>query len=166
MLEKLQTYTTAIEEEQYCQLEARVNITTPMTCKVETSKAENYGVARPLSNLRAKPTSYTQSTLAEEAVVQPLKSQLETRWDQTLELCAALLRDRIFGVIPGTVSTQWGTASQACQRTNDRAVIEDGEVFNSWNLPQIPGTLISRSSHGCKVTFRFPVTRSGSSTLC
>ena len=169
MLDKLQRDVMEIAEEQYCCLEeARVNITIQMTSQVETSEAENYGRARPTTNLRAKPTSYIKSTLPQKAMAQPPKSQLETRQDQALEHHVALLRYELFNVIPGTVNKQHGTASQPDQRTGVRTVIENHEVFDSCHLPQIPDTPIAGSSYGQKATFRSPDVRpwSVSSTPC
>ena len=77
--------------------------------------------------------------------------------EQQLEDHAALLRDEVFGVVPGTVNTQHGTASK--NRTRNGSDYCEDEVFQ---LPQVPDTPIAGSSHGQKVIFRSPVVRLGS----
>ena len=48
ILEEINKKATEIAEEQHCRLEeARLNLTTPLTPKVEASEPESYGGARP-----------------------------------------------------------------------------------------------------------------------
>ena len=80
------------------------------------------------------------------------------RQEQQPEDCAALLRDEVFNVIPGTVNMKHGSASKSRKIKSGSDYSKD-EVFQ---LPQVPDTPIAGSSHGQKVTFRSPVVRLGS----
>ena len=86
------------------------------------------------------------------------KSHSRAKQEQQLEDHAALVRDEIFNVVPGTVNTQHGTASKSRKIRSGSEFSED-EVFQ---LPQVPDTPIAGSSHGQKVTFRSLVVRPGS----
>ena len=157
ILEEINKEATEIAEEQHCRLEeARPNLTTPLTSEVEASEAENYGGARPKVKSRAQVTTVTPDAYHQETVAKKYDSYGRARPEQQLEDRAALLRDEVFSVIPGTVNTQRGTASK--NRRNGSDYCED-EVFQ---LPQVPDTPIAGSSHGQKVTFRSPVVRPGS----
>ena len=85
-------------------------------------------------------------------------SHYRTRQEQQLEDHAALLRDDIFSVIPGTVNMQHGMALKSRKIRSDSKFSND-EVFQ---LPQVPDTPITGSSHGQKATFRSLVVRLGS----
>ena len=159
------TEATEIAEEQHHRLEeARLNLTTPLTSEVEASEAEGYGGARPKVKSRAQVTTVTPDVYPRETVAKKYDSHCRVKPEQRLEDCAALLRDEVFGVIPGTVNTQCGTASKN-RRTRDGSDYSEDEVFQ---LPQVPDMPIAGSSHGQKVTFRSPVVRPGSvsSTPC
>ena len=95
----------------------------------------------------------TPSVLPQENGAKNYSSHSKVRQEQQLEDHAALLRDKIFNVIPGTVNTQCGTASK--NRKNKSGIdYSDDEVFQ---LPQVQDMPIAGSSHGHKVTFRSPV---------
>ena len=154
ILEEINKEATEIAEEQHRRLEeARLNLTTPLTSEVEASEAENYGGARPKVKSRAQVTTVTPDAYHQETVAKKYDSYGRARPEQQLEDRAALLRDEVFSVIPGTVNTQRGTASKN-RRRNGSDYCED-EVFQ---LPQVPDTPIA----GQKVTFRSPVVRPGS----
>ena len=59
------------------------------------------------------PDAYPQETVAKK-----YDSHGRVKPEQQLEDCAALLRDEVFGIIPGTVNTQHGTALKN-RRTRD-----------------------------------------------
>ena len=159
ILEEINKEATEIEEEQHHRLEeARLNLTTPLTSEVEASEAESYGGARPKVKSRAQVTTLTPSVHPQEMVAKKYDSHGRVKPEQQLEDRAALLRDEVFGVVPGTVNTQRGTASKN-KRTRDGSDYSEDEVFQ---LPQVPDTPIAGSSHGQKVTFRSPVVRPGS----
>ena len=154
ILEEINKEATEIAEEQHRRLEeARLNLTTPLTSEVEASEAENYGGARPKVKSRAQVTTVTPDAYHQETVAKKYDSYGRARPEQQLEDRAALLRDEVFSVIPGTVNTQRGTASKN-RRRNGSDYCED-EVFQ---LPQVPDMPIA----GQKVTFRSPVVRPGS----
>ena len=88
----------------------RLNLTTPLASEAETSEPKNYGEARPKTTSRANLTSVVSSVLPQEAMVYDYKSHSRLRQEQPMEECAALLRDEVFSVFPGTVNTQHGTA--------------------------------------------------------
>ena len=141
-------------EEQHQRLEeARLNLTTPFT-----SEDENYGRARPKTTSGAKLTSVVPSTLPQDAVVPKYSNHSILRLEQPLKDCAALLRDEVFSVIPGTVNAQCSTASQKQKMKSGRYTSED-EVLESDQLPQVPDMPIAGSGHGHKVTFRSPIMR-------
>ena len=73
----------------------------------------------------------------------------------TLTDCAALLRNEVLSIIPGTVNTQHGTASQN-KKIKSGSDISKDEVYH---LPQVADISIADSGHGHKVTFRSPVLR-------
>ena len=98
----------------------------------------------------------TPSVCPQETVAKKYDSHYRAKPEQRLEDCAALLRDEIFSVVPGTVNMQHGTASKN-RRARDGSNYED-EVFQ---LPQVPDMPIA----GQKVTFRSPVVRLGSVSL-
>ena len=77
------------------------------------------------------------------------------KWEQPLEDYAALLRDEVFSVIPGTVNTQHGTAFHM-RKVKSGSNFSNDEAFH---LPQVPDMPIAGSGHGCKVTFRSLVVR-------
>ena len=159
ILEEINGEATEIAEEQHCRLkEVRLDLTTPLTSKVEASEPENYGGARPKTTSRAHVTSVTPSVLPQWTIAKTYHSHSKTKQDQQLKDCAALLRDEVFDVVPGMVNMQHGTALK------NRKVISsidcsDNEVFQ---LPQVPDKPIAGGSHGQKVTFRSPVVRLGS----
>ena len=124
---------------------------------METCEVENYNGARLKTAFRSSPIPHTQRTLPQKTMVQGPKDQLETKQDQALEQCAALLWDEVFDTIPSIVNTQHAAASQADWRISDRLVTEDDEVFDNCQLPQRPDTPIASSGHGHEVTFRSPV---------
>ena len=161
ILEEINKEAIEIEEEQHCRLEeARLNLTTPLTSEVEASEAESYGGARPKVKSRAQVTTMTPNVYPQETVAKKDDSHCRVKPEQQLEDHAALLRDEIFSVVPGTVNTQCGTASKN-RRARDGSDYSENEVFQ---LPQVPDTPIA----GQKVTFRSPVVRPGlvSSTPC
>ena len=100
----------------------------------------------------------TPSVLPQETVAKKYDSHYRAKQEQQLEDCAALLRDEVFSVIPGTVNMQCGTALKSRKIRSGSEYSED-KVFQ---LPQMPDTPIAGSSHGQKVTFRSPVVRLGS----
>ena len=135
-----------------------MNLTTPLTSEVKASEPENYVGARSKTTSRANLTSVAPSVLHQEAVAKNYSSHSKVRQEQQLEDCAALLRDEIVSVIPGTVNTQHGTASKNRQ-VKSASDYSDYEVFQ---LPQVQDTPIAGSSHGHKVIFRSLVVRQGS----
>ena len=156
---------TEIVEEQHCRLEeTRLNLTTPLTFDIEASEPESYGGARPKTTSRVHVMSVTPSVLSQETVAKKYDSHYRAMQEQQLEDHAALLRDEVFSVVPGTVNTQHGTALKSRKIRSGSNYSED-EVFQ---LPQVPDMPIAGSSHGQKVTFRSPVVRPGSisSTPC
>ena len=158
ILEEINKEATEIVEEQQCRLEeARLNLTTPLTYEVEVSEPEIYGETRHKTKLRASVKSAIPSTLPQETVAKTYDSYCGVRQEQQLEDHAALLRDEVFSVIPGTVNMQCGTASKNRKIRSGSEYSED-EVFQ---LPQVPDMSIAGSSHGQKVTFRGPVVRLG-----
>ena len=159
ILEEINKEATEIVEEQHCRLvEARLNLTTPLTSKVEASEAGIYGGARPKVKSRAQVTSVTQSVFPQEAVARKHDSHGRTKPEQQLEDHAALLGDEVFSVIPGTINMQSGTASKNRKARSGSDDSKD-EVFQ---LPQVPDMPITGSNYGQKVTFRSPVVRPGS----
>ena len=82
---------------------ARVNLTTPLTSEVEASEPENYGGARPKITPGANLTSVAPNTLPQEAGALTYSHHSGLRQEQKLEDCAALLRDKVFNVVLGTV---------------------------------------------------------------
>ena len=73
ILEEINKEATEIVEEQHCRLEeARWNLTTPLTSKVEASEPETYGGARPKSASRAHVTYVTPSVLPQETVAKKI----------------------------------------------------------------------------------------------
>ena len=105
VLKELNTEVMEIAEEQHCRLEeVRLDLTTPLTSEVEASEPENYGGASPKTTSRANLTSIVPNTLPQEAMAQTFSCHSGLRQEQPLEKCAALLRDEIFNVIPGTVN--------------------------------------------------------------
>ena len=165
ILEEINKEATEIVEEQHHRLEeARLNLTTPLTSEVEASEAKRYGGARPKVKSRAQVTTVTPNVYPQETVDKKYDSHCRVKPEQWLEDCAALLRDEVFSVIPGTVNMQCSTASKN-RRARDGSNYSEDEVFQ---LPQVPDMPIVGSSHGQKVTFRSPVVRLGSlsSTPC
>ena len=155
ILEEINKEATEIAEEQHHRLEeARLNLTTPLTSEVEASEAESYGGARPKVKSRAQVTTVTPNVYPQETVAKKYDSHCRVKPEQQLEDCAALLRDEIFSVVPGTVNMQHGTALKN-RRARDGSDYSENEVFQ---LPQVPDTPIA----GQKVTFRSPVVRPGS----
>ena len=158
ILEEINKEATEIVEEQHRRLEeARLNLTTPLTSEVEASEAEGYDGARPKVKSRAQVTTVTPDVYPQETVAKKYDNHCGVKPEQQLEDCAALLRDEVFGVIPGTVNMQHGTASKN-RRTRDGSDYSEDEVYQ---LPQVPDMPFARSSHGQKVTFRSPVVRLG-----
>ena len=95
----------------------------------------------------------TPDVYPQETVAKIYDSHCRVKPEQQLEDHAALLRDEVFGVVPGTVNMQHGTASKN-RRARDGSNYSEDEVFQ---LPQVPDTPIA----GQKVTFRSPVVRPG-----
>ena len=159
ILEEINKEATEIAEEQHRRLEeARLNLTTPLTSEVEASEAEGYGGARPKVKSRAQVTTVTPDVYPQETVAKKYDSHWRVKPEQQLEDRAALLRDEVFSIVPGTVNTQHGTASKN-RGVRDGSNYSEDEVFR---LPQVPDMPIAGSSHGQKVTFRSPVVRPGS----
>ena len=98
------------------------------------------------------PIVYPQETVAKK-----YDSHCRVKPEQQLEDHAALLRDEIFSVVPGTVNMQHGTASKN-RIARDGSDYSEDEVFQ---LPQVPDT----PTAGQKVTFRSPLVRLGSVSL-
>ena len=84
----------------------------PLTSEVEASESEIFGGARPKTKSRASVKSAIPSTLTQETVAKTYDSHYRARQEQQLEDHAALLRDEVFNVVPGTVNMQCGTASK------------------------------------------------------
>ena len=103
-------------------------------------------------------TSVAPSVLPQEAMAKKYNTHSKTRQEQQLEDCAALLRDEVFSVIPGTVNMWHGTASKN-RKYNCGSEYSDDEVFQLLPVPDMP---IAGSSHGHKVTFRSLVVKPGS----
>ena len=159
ILEEINKEVTEIAEEQHCRLEeARLNLTTPLTSEVEASEPEIYGGARPKTKSRDSVKSAIPSTLPQETEAKTYDSHYRARQEQQLEDHAALLREEVFNVIPGTVNMQHVTVSKSRKIRSGSEYSED-KVFQ---LPQVPDMPIAGSSHGQKVTFRSPVVRPGS----
>ena len=159
ILEEINKEATEIAEEQHHRLkEVRLNLTTPLTSKVEASEPENYGGARPKTTSRTHVTSVTLSVLPQETMAKTYRSHSRTKQEQQLEDHAVLLRDKVFSVVAGTVNMQHGTALKSRKIRSSSEFSED-KVFQ---LPQVPDTPITGSSHGQKVTFRSLVVRLGS----
>ena len=100
----------------------------------------------------------TSSVFPQETVARKYDSHGRAKPEQWLEDCAALLRDEVLSVVPGTVNMQHGTALKNRKVRSGSDYSED-EVFQ---LPQVPDMPIAGSSHGQKVTFRSLVVRLGS----
>ena len=100
----------------------------------------------------------TPSVLPQEIVARKHDSHGRAKPEQQLEDHAALLRDEVFSVIPGTINTQCGSAMKN-RKVKSGSDDSKDEVFQ---LPQVPDTPITGNSHGQKVTFRSPVVRLGS----
>ena len=146
-MEEINKEATEIAEEQHCRLEeARLNLTTPLTSEVEASEAEIYGGARPKVKSRAQVTSVTPSVFPQETVARKYDSHGRAKPEQQLEDHAALLRDEVFSVIPGTVNMQHGTASKNRKVRSGSDYSED-EVFQ---LPQVPDMPIAGVAMGRK----------------
>ena len=112
VLEEFQREAMETAEEQHHRLEEeRLNLTTAITSKVETSEPENYAGAKPKTTSRAKLTFIVPSNLPQEAVVPDFSDHSRFRQEQPMKHHAALLRDEVFNVIPVTVNMQHGTAS-------------------------------------------------------
>ena len=106
ILEEINKEATEIAEEQHHRLEeARLNLTTPLTSEVEASEAESYCGARPKVKSRAQVTTVTPNVYSQETVAKKCDSHCRVKPEQWLEDLAALLRDEIFSVVPGTVNT-------------------------------------------------------------
>ena len=162
ILQEINKEATEIAEEQHCRLEeARLNLNTPLTFEVEASESEIYGGARSKTKSRVSVKSALPSTLPQETVTKKYDSHYRARQEQQLEDCAALLRDEVFNVVPGTVNTQHGTALKI-RKIRSGSNYSNDEVFQ---LPQVPDTPIAGSSHGQKVTFRSLVVRLGQCDL-
>ena len=137
ILEEINKEATEIAEEQHCRLgEARLNLTTPLTSEVEASEAESYGGVSPTVKSRAQ---VTPSVCPQETVAKRYDSHCRVKPEQQLEDHAALLRDEIFSVVPGTVNMQHGTALKN-RRARDGSNYSENEVFQ---LPQVPDTPIA-----------------------
>ena len=105
VLEELNREAMEIAEEQHGRLEElRLNLTTPLTSDAEASEPENYSGAGLKTTSRANLISAVPSVLPQEAVVCNYESHPWLRQEQPLEKHAALLRDEVFSVIPGTVN--------------------------------------------------------------
>ena len=76
----------------------------------------------------------TPNVYPEETVAKKYDSHYRVKPEQQLEDCAALLRDEVFSVIPGTVNMQHGTALKN-RRARDGSDYSENEVFQ---LPQVP----------------------------
>ena len=159
ILEEINKEATEIVKELPPQAwEARLNLTTPLTSKIEASEAEIYGGARSKVKPRAQVTSVTPSVFPQETVARKYDSHCRAQAEQQLEDHAVLLRDEVFSVVPGTVNMQHGTASKNRKVRSGGNYSKDG-VFQLLQVPDMP---ITGSSHGQKVTFRSPVVRLGS----
>ena len=91
ILEEINRVATEITEEQHYRLgEVRLNLTTPLTSKVETSEPEKYGRARSKTKSRANLTLVAPSVLPQEAVAKNYSSHSKARQEQQLEDHAAL----------------------------------------------------------------------------
>ena len=132
-------------------------MTTPLTFEVETSEPECYGRAWPKTRSWAHVTSVNPNILPQGTMAKTYKSHSRAKQEQQLEDHAALLRDEVFNVIPGTVNMQCGTALKN-RKIKYCTECSDDEVFQ---LPQVPDMPIAGSSNGQKVTFRSPVVRPG-----
>ena len=159
ILEERNRKATEIAEEQQHRLkEVRLNLTTPPTSEVEASEPENYGRARPKTTSRACVTSVTPSVSPQDTIAKTYHIHSRAGQEQQLEDRAALLREEVFSVVPGTVNTQHDTASKNRKVKSCSDYSDDG-VFQ---LPQVPDMCIAGSSHGHKVTFRSLVVKLGS----
>ena len=106
-------------------------MTTPLTSEVEASEAEGYGGARPKVKSRAQVTTVTPDAYHQETVAKKYDSHGRAKPEQQLEDRAALLRDEIFSVVPGTVNTQHGTASKNRRTRNGSDYGEDEVRFKN-----------------------------------
>ena len=160
VLEELNREAMEIAEEQQHRLkEVRLNLKTPLNSETEASEQGNYSGARFKTTSKANLMSVVPSTLPQEVVFQNYNScHSKLRQEQPLVDHAALLRDEVFNVIPGTINTQCGTTSHN-RKVKCGGDFSDDEVFN---LSQVPDTPIAGSGHGHKVTFRSLLIRPGS----
>ena len=143
ILEEINKEATEIVEEQHHRFkEARLNLTKPLTSKVEASEQGNYGGVK--ATLRAKVTSVNPSIFPQETMAKTYCSHSKDRQEQQLEDHAALLRYEIFSVIPGMVNMQHGTALKN-RKVISGSDCSDNEVFQ---LPQVPDMPIAGSGHG------------------
>ena len=115
-------------------------------CSESASEAEIHGGARPKRTPRVAIRSPQVETI-------PVS---KTSMDQEMETCAALLRDEVFNIVPGTVNVTQGGAGA---RKVDMKVAD--EMYNSQRLPQVPNTPVAGGDMP-SVTFPEPV----SSTPC
>ena len=89
------------QEQQHLIEEAQLRLSTPQTSAVESaSEAENYGGARPKCTQRVTTRSPQVETVPAS----------KTSNDQEIETCAALLREEVFHIVPGTVNVTQGGA--------------------------------------------------------
>ena len=104
-LEEIQNETMAIAREQQCLIEeAQLRLPTPQTSAVESaSEAEIHGGARPKRTTRVTLRSPQVETVPGS----------KTSKDREMETRAALLKDEVFNIVPGTVNvTQGGTQAR------------------------------------------------------
>ena len=126
--------------------EAKLRLPTPPTSVVESaSEAENYGGTRPKTTQRVPPMSPQVEAVPAS----------KTRQDWEIEMHAALLRDEVYNIAPGTVNVTQGDAQA---RKVD--LKEADEIYNSQRLPQVPDMPVAGGDMP-SVTFKEPV----SSTL-
>ena len=86
----------------------------------------------------------TPTVLPQESVAKTYDSHYRAKQEQQLEDHAALLRDEVFRVIPGTVNMQHGTVSKS-RKIKRGSDYSNEEVFQ---LPQVSDPPIAVSSHG------------------
>ena len=91
ILEEINKEATDIAEKEHCRPEeARLNLTTPMTCEVEASEAKSYGGARPKVKSRAQVTTVTPNVYCQETVAKKYDSHCRVKPEHWLEDHAAL----------------------------------------------------------------------------
>ena len=128
-LEEIENETMAIAEEQQCFIEAQLRLPTPRTSAVESAlEADNYGRARPKT---------TQRVTIRSPQVKAVPAS-NVRQDKEIGMLAALLKDEVFNIVPGTANVTQGMPWTKQVDSN-----KENEIYNSQRLPQVLDTLVA-----------------------